>query len=78
MLAGGVGTAIAATDDNASAREQHTAAVAKLAPRLGDVATRGEARIAVCIADSADPSLPAYWMTTIDLANWIATRGYSA
>lgn len=32
----------------------------------------------VRIADSADPSLPAYWMTTIDLANWMATRGYSA
>ncbi|PWU44313.1 hypothetical protein DLE60_08555 [Micromonospora globispora] len=32
----------------------------------------------VRIADSANPSLPAYWMTTIDLANWMATRGYSA
>ncbi|MFF5173178.1 C39 family peptidase [Micromonospora sp. NPDC000089] len=32
----------------------------------------------VRIADSADPSLPAYWISTIDLANWIATRGYSA
>ncbi|MGC5022889.1 C39 family peptidase [Micromonospora sp. DT47] len=32
----------------------------------------------VRIADSADPSLPSYWMSTIDLANWIATRGYSA
>ncbi len=30
------------------------------------------------IADSADPSLPSYWVTTIDLANWAATRGYSA
>ncbi|MEU3453772.1 C39 family peptidase [Micromonospora sp. NPDC006766] len=30
------------------------------------------------IADSADPSLPSYWITTIDLANWAATRGYSA
>ncbi|GAA3773664.1 hypothetical protein GCM10022379_46210 [Micromonospora maritima] len=30
------------------------------------------------IADSADPSLPSYWVTTIDLANWMATRGYSA
>ncbi|MEE6259000.1 C39 family peptidase [Plantactinospora sonchi] len=30
----------------------------------------------------ADPAIPGsdstYWMTTIDLANWIATRGYSA
>ncbi|MEH0983640.1 C39 family peptidase [Micromonospora sp. CPCC 205556] len=33
---------------------------------------------AVQIADSADPSLPQYWMSTIELANWIATRGYSA
>ncbi len=32
----------------------------------------------VRIADSADPSLPAYWITTIDLANWMVTRGYSA
>ncbi|WP_435585946.1 C39 family peptidase [Micromonospora aurantiaca (nom. illeg.)] len=32
----------------------------------------------VRIADSAAPSLPAYWMTTIDLANWMGTRGYSA
>ncbi|MFI7069402.1 C39 family peptidase [Micromonospora sediminicola] len=32
----------------------------------------------VRIADSADPSLPSYWVTTIDLANWMATRGYSA
>jgi hypothetical protein len=32
----------------------------------------------VRIADSANPADPAYWITTIDLANWIATRGYSA
>lgn len=32
----------------------------------------------VRIADSADPSLPLYWMNTTDLANWIAQRGYSA
>lgn len=32
----------------------------------------------VRIADSADPSLPSYWVTTVDLANWMATRGYSA
>ncbi|MGC4888756.1 C39 family peptidase [Micromonospora sp. DT227] len=32
----------------------------------------------VRIADSADPSLPSYWISTIDLANWMATRGYSA
>ncbi|MGC4897590.1 C39 family peptidase [Micromonospora sp. DT31] len=32
----------------------------------------------VRIVDSADPSLPSYWVTTIDLANWIASRGYSA
>ena len=32
----------------------------------------------VRIADSADPSLPSYWLTTIDLAHWIASRGYSA
>ncbi|MBY8874797.1 C39 family peptidase [Micromonospora sp. PLK6-60] len=32
----------------------------------------------VRIADSADPSLPAYWISVTDLANWIATRGYSA
>ncbi|MEV0806045.1 C39 family peptidase [Micromonospora sp. NPDC050200] len=32
----------------------------------------------VRIADSANPNLPSYWMSTIDLANWIATRGYSA
>ncbi|MFI5927588.1 C39 family peptidase [Micromonospora sp. NPDC051543] len=32
----------------------------------------------VRIADSANAADPAYWITTIDLANWIATRGYSA
>ncbi|MDG4798756.1 C39 family peptidase [Micromonospora sp. WMMD1082] len=32
----------------------------------------------VRIADSANASYPSYWMTTIDLANWAATRGYSA
>ncbi|MCI4065208.1 C39 family peptidase [Micromonospora sp. R77] len=32
----------------------------------------------VRIADSADPSLPAYWISTVELANWMATRGYSA
>lgn len=31
----------------------------------------------VRIADSANAADPAYWITTIDLANWIATRGYS-
>ena len=31
----------------------------------------------VKIADSADPNQAAYWMTTKDLANWIATRGYA-
>ncbi|MGK5739527.1 C39 family peptidase [Micromonospora sp. URMC 103] len=32
----------------------------------------------VKIADSANPAVPSYWITTIDLANWITTRGYSA
>ncbi|MEV4766861.1 C39 family peptidase, partial [Micromonospora chokoriensis] len=32
----------------------------------------------VRIADSANAADPAYWITTIDLANWIASRGYSA
>ncbi|WBB89536.1 C39 family peptidase [Verrucosispora sp. WMMC514] len=32
----------------------------------------------VKIADSADASYPSYWLSTIDLANWAATRGYSA
>ncbi|WP_092374421.1 C39 family peptidase [Micromonospora phaseoli] len=32
----------------------------------------------VRIADSADASYPSYWVSTIDLANWAATRGYSA
>ncbi len=32
----------------------------------------------VRIADSANAADPAYWVTTIDLANWIASRGYSA
>ncbi|MBM0279714.1 C39 family peptidase [Micromonospora tarensis] len=32
----------------------------------------------VRIADSANAADPSYWVTTIDLANWIATRGYSA
>ncbi|SCL13498.1 Peptidase_C39 like family protein [Micromonospora nigra] len=30
------------------------------------------------IADSADPDKAEYWITTEDLADWIATRGYSA
>ncbi|MFI7523774.1 C39 family peptidase [Micromonospora globbae] len=32
----------------------------------------------VRVADSANPATAAYWMTTIELANWMATRGYSA
>ncbi len=32
----------------------------------------------VQIADSANPATSSYWMTTIALANWAATRGYSA
>ncbi|MEV7330487.1 C39 family peptidase [Micromonospora sp. NPDC093244] len=32
----------------------------------------------VRIADSANAADASYWITTIDLANWIATRGYSA
>lgn len=32
----------------------------------------------VRIADSANAADPSYWITTIDLANWIASRGYSA
>lgn len=32
----------------------------------------------VKIADPANAATAAYWMTTIDLANWIAQRGYSA
>ncbi|QGN49596.1 C39 family peptidase [Micromonospora sp. WMMD558] len=32
----------------------------------------------VRIADSANPATGSYWMTTIALANWAATRGYSA
>ncbi|MFF0176582.1 C39 family peptidase [Micromonospora profundi] len=32
----------------------------------------------VRIADSANAAYGEYWMTTINLANWIATRGYSA
>lgn len=32
----------------------------------------------VRIADSANPALPEYWLSTIDLANWAASRGYSA
>ncbi|MER7333071.1 MULTISPECIES: C39 family peptidase [unclassified Micromonospora] len=32
----------------------------------------------VKIADSANPATASYWMSTIDLANWAATRGYSA
>ncbi|NYT95546.1 C39 family peptidase [Salinispora sp. H7-4] len=32
----------------------------------------------VQIADSANPATSSYWMTTIALANWAGTRGYSA
>ncbi|MFC4016531.1 C39 family peptidase [Micromonospora sp. GCM10011542] len=32
----------------------------------------------VRIADSANPADPSYWISTIDLANWMTTRGYSA
>lgn len=32
----------------------------------------------VKIADSANPNQASYWMTTDTLADWIATRGYSA
>ncbi|MFI6265595.1 C39 family peptidase, partial [Micromonospora sp. NPDC051006] len=29
------------------------------------------------IADSADPNMASYWISTEHLADWIATRGYS-
>ncbi|PSK67330.1 hypothetical protein B0E53_00676 [Micromonospora sp. MH33] len=32
----------------------------------------------VRIADSANAATASYWMTTIDLVNSMATRGYSA
>lgn len=32
----------------------------------------------VLINDPADPAQPAYWMSTITLANWMAERGYSS
>ncbi|WP_285792315.1 C39 family peptidase, partial [Micromonospora sp. NBRC 101691] len=32
----------------------------------------------VKIADSANPNQASYWITTDALADWIATRGYSA
>lgn len=32
----------------------------------------------VKIADSADPATASYWMSVDNLADWIATRGYSA
>ena len=32
----------------------------------------------VKIADSADPNQAEYWLTTDNLADWIATRGYTA
>ncbi|MEH1014295.1 C39 family peptidase [Micromonospora sp. CPCC 206060] len=32
----------------------------------------------VQISDSADPATASYWLATTALANWIATRGYSA
>ncbi len=31
----------------------------------------------VKIADSANPNTASYWISTINLANWMATRGYS-
>jgi hypothetical protein len=30
------------------------------------------------IADPANPSVSSYWITTINMANWMGTRGYSA
>ncbi|MCT2278785.1 C39 family peptidase [Micromonospora chalcea] len=65
VLAGGVGTAIAATNDNASVRQHNTTAVAELAPRLDDAATRGEARVAAP-APPASPSASAATKATTD------------
>ena len=58
VLAGGASAALASADE-APARQEHTAAVAELAPRLGEVASRGEARVAVpspSDSPSASPS----------------------
>ncbi|MGW4464265.1 C39 family peptidase [Micromonospora sp. NPDC004704] len=44
---------------------------------LAVVGYRDDGR-AVKISDSANPNNSSYWMSTIDMANWIATRGYSA
>jgi hypothetical protein len=32
----------------------------------------------VKVADPANPNVSSYWVTTIDMANWMARRGYSA
>ncbi|MEV4756246.1 C39 family peptidase [Micromonospora sp. NPDC049559] len=44
---------------------------------LAVVGYRDDGR-AVKIADPANPNNSSYWMSTIDMANWIATRGYSS
>ncbi|WP_329102073.1 C39 family peptidase [Micromonospora sp. NBC_01699] len=44
---------------------------------LAVVGYRDDGR-AVKISDSANPNNSSYWMSTIDMTNWIATRGYSA
>ncbi|MEH0973690.1 C39 family peptidase [Micromonospora sp. CPCC 205546] len=41
------------------------------------VGYKDEGRL-VKIADSANPASASYWISTIALANWAATRGYSA
>ena len=69
VLAGGVGAALAATD-NTPVRQENTAAVGELAPRLGDVATRGEARLAApspSSSPSASPSAAAKATTDPDV-----------
>jgi hypothetical protein len=40
------------------------------------VGYRDDGRLAK-IADPANPSTASYWVSTIDLANWMATHGYS-
>jgi hypothetical protein len=44
---------------------------------LAVVGYRDDGR-AVKIADPANPNDSSYWVSTIDMANWMATRGYSS
>ncbi|MER6590701.1 hypothetical protein ABT214_02290 [Micromonospora purpureochromogenes] len=69
-------------DPATSADDVHTAANSpyrtRMIPGAPTSAQIDQLQADIVNAVTDEPATAAYWMTTVDLANWMATRGYSA